>query len=969
MPVQASVLRSRVALLGLAGLIAGAALWYTSPGAEVKSAAVPTSQAPAAQAPASVPLDAPLPMDPAVTTGRFENGLRYYIRANKQPLGRAELRLVVNAGSVLEEDDQRGLAHFVEHMAFNGTKHFPKQEISSFLQSLGMRFGPSVNASTTFDETIYALQIPTDKPAVVDRSLLILEDWAQNVTFDPAEVDKERGVVIEEWRMRRGAAARMQEAQFPLLFKGSRYADRPPIGTVENLQKFDIARLKAFYSTWYRPDLMGVIAVGDFDLRAMQELIRKHFAAIPAARAARPRPSFPLPPQPGTQYNVVTDKEAPGAAVTVYANRAAGSDSTVGDYRRQIIDRLAAIMLSTRLSEIAQRPNAPVLSATATRGRLVRTVDSAMVSAALREDVIERGLVALFSEVERVARAGFTPEELERQKTTLLRGFELAVAQRDTRPSAQFAAEYTRSVTRDEPFPGLAYESDLMRRFVPAITLTEVNAAAKAWSPADNRAVLVNAPEKPGVTVPDAARFAAALKAVASATFPAYVARADNLPLLDAKPVGGSIVRTTTVASLGLTEWELSNGLKVVVKPTKFKEDEVLFGATSSGGTSLASDADLVPAQTAVQVVTSLGFGKFASADLRRMLTGKVASVRPLIGLYEEGLAGSASQKDLETLFQLIYLTMTQPRRDPVIFNSLQSSMRSAFANQSANPEFGFGVALASALTQDHPRARLLTRETVDAMDMDRSLAFYKARFGDASRFRFIFAGSVDPEALKPLVEQYLAGLPSAHRQESWRDVGVRFPATIVDRKVQRGTEPRSRVAIVFGGAMPYDPAHTTALRAMAEVLQTRLRETLREALGGTYVVTATATAVTRPREEYTVSIGFGSDPARVEALTARVFEEIARLKADGPTAQELANVKAALLRDFETGSRQNAFVLTQLLQRYERGESPETLLQVPESYKQVTAAAVRDAARTYLDANRYVKVTLLPEKATAPAR
>ena len=531
---------------------------------------------------ATAPLTTTLPLDTAVTQGRLDNGLRYILRANKQPLGRAELRLVVNAGSVLEADDQRGLAHFVEHMAFNGTRNFPKQEAIAFLQSLGMRAGPSINATTSYDETVYALQIPTDAPAVMDRALLILADWAHAITFDPAEVDKERGVIIEEWRLRRNATARMLDLQFPVLLKGSRYADRRPIGTVESLKTFPHARLKDFYTTWYRPDLMAVIGVGDFDPRAMQDLIRKRLGVIPAVKTPLSRPSYVVPAQIGTQYSAATDKEATGATVTVYAKRPVPAQLTVGEYRAEIVARLAAAMVSHRLTGVAQQPNSPLLSANATQGRVVRSGQAAIVNAGLRENLIERGLVALFGELERIARDGLTPEELERQKTIMLRGFELAVAQREARSSAQLAAEYVRLFTIDEPSPGLAYESDLIQRFVPQMTLAEVNAAARAWTVADNRVVLVNAPEKAGVVIPDAGRFAGMLKALGSASLPAYVARANNQPLIDAPPPAGTIVKTTTNAALGITEWELSNGLKVVIRPTTFKEDEVLFGAVES---------------------------------------------------------------------------------------------------------------------------------------------------------------------------------------------------------------------------------------------------------------------------------------------------------------------------------------------------------------------------------------------------
>jgi zinc protease len=453
------------------------------------------------------------------------------------------------------------------------------------------------------------------------------------------------------------------------------------------------------------------------------------------------------------------------------------------------------------------------------------------------------------------------------------------------------------------------------------------------------------------------------MKAVETATVTPYVARTSTAPLLDKPPAAGKVTRISTRDRLGVTEWELSNGARVVLKPTTFKEDEIVFLAMRPGGTSLASDADFVPAQTSAQVVSTLGVGKFASADLRRVLTGEVVSVRPIIAPYLSSLAGGGSRRDVERLFQLIYLYFTQPRRDPAIFSALTTQLRSALANQTATPDFAFASTMISALTQDHLRSRPTTRETIDAMDMDKSLAFYRDRFSDASGFTFVFVGSFDVEAMRPLVEQYLGGLPSTRRPETWRDVGIRAPAGIVEKRVAKGIEPRSRTSIVFTGPMPYDLEHTAALRAAADVLQTRLRNALREALSATYNVTVTSATTKRPSEEYSATISFQSDPARMEALSARVFEEIARFKSGGPTPQELADAKAGLLRDFETSSRQNAYWLAQLAARYELGDSPETLLQVPDSYRQLSAASVQEAARVAFDTNRYVKVTLVPEK------
>src|SRR5580765_522926 len=530
----------------------------------------------------TAPLTAKIPVDPQITTGQFANGLRYYIRKNKKPEGRAELRLVVNAGSILEERDQSGLAHFVEHMAFNGTKHFPKQETVKFLESIGMRFGPSVNAFTSFDETVYMLEVPTDKPEVLDKAFLILEDWAHNVSFDDTEIDKERGVITEEWRLRRGAGARMQDKQFPILFKGSRYAERLPIGDMEVVQSFKHERLKKFYEDWYRPELMAVVAVGDFDKSTIETLVKNHFETIPKSPATKLRPKYDVPEQPGTLYAIATDKEASGTSVSVYSKMPARDQTTIGAYRQQIVERLFSGMLSTRFSEMAQKPDAPFLGAGAGRGQFVRPLEVSTLSAGVKEDGVERGLDALFSEALRVEKFGFTATELDRVKRNTMRGLERAVTEKENTPSSSLADEYARNFTDGEPSPGIEYEMGLHGRFLPEITLAEVNALAKQWVPDKNRVVLVNAPEKAGLTVPDQTKLASIIAAAEKKELTAYVDTVGTQPLIDSAPAAGTITKTATKDAFGITEWELSNGVKVVLKPTNFKEDEVIFQAFST---------------------------------------------------------------------------------------------------------------------------------------------------------------------------------------------------------------------------------------------------------------------------------------------------------------------------------------------------------------------------------------------------
>lgn len=908
-------------------------------------------------------LDQVIPIDPQITLGKYDNGLSYYIRVNKKPENRAELRLVVNAGSVLEDDDQRGLAHFVEHMAFNGTKHFAKQELVKFMESIGMRFGPSLNAFTSFDETVYMLEIPTDKPEVIQTAFLILEDWAHNLSFEPAEIDKERGVIIEEWRLGRGAYARMMDRQFPILLKDSRYAERLPIGHKETLEAFKHETLKKFYADWYRPDMMAVIAVGDFDKSEVEKLIKQHFASLPMPPGPRPRPDFEVPDHPETLFAIATDKEAFTAGVSVYNKLLLRDQTTVAAYRQNIIGQLYMGMLNRRFAELAQKPDPPFLNAYLSRGGFVRSKDAAILSAMVKEDGIERGLDALLTESAKVSRFGFTPTELERQKLDALRNMERLNAEKDKQESDLFASEYVRHFLQREPIPGIEYEFELTKRFLPEITVEEMNKLGKEWTGERSRVVLVSAPQKEGLQVPDEPKLLAVIKAVAGKEIQPYVDTVGGQALLDVLPEAGRVVNTKVREEFGITEWELSNGAKVVLKPTSFKQDEIVFRALSPGGTSLSSDKDYIPASTATQVIPAGGLGKFNAIELRKVLSGKVATVRPFIGETDEGMSGNGSPKDLETLFQLIYLSFTQPRADATIFGVLTAQMKAMLANIKASPEFAFMETLQTTLAQNHYRERPMSPEIIDEMSLEKSFAFYKDRFADASDFTFIFIGNIDLEMMKPLVERYLASLPSLLRKETWKDVGIDPPTGIVEKAVKKGIEPKSQTAIVFTGPFLYDRPHRTAIRALSLVLDTRLRNLVREELSGTYGVAVRADYSKIPDEEYSFIINFGCNPERQEELVKAVFQEIENIKVSGPSDKETSDAREAMFREYETGMKQNNWLLTQIYYRYQINEDLKELFDFGDYLSTLSPAMIQEAARAHLNTGNYVRVSLFPEK------
>jgi zinc protease len=916
---------------------------------------------PAAPPAQTIGLDQPVPVDPRITIGYLPNGLRYYVRANGRPYQRAELRLVVNVGSVVEDTDQLGLAHFVEHMAFNGSEHFAKQDLIQFMESIGMRLGPGVNANTSFDETVYMLHVPTDNVETLRKAFLFFSDIAHGLSFDADAIDKERGVIVEEWRQGRGAAARMQDVQFPILLKGSRYADRTPIGSREGIETFKPEALKRFYHDWYRPDLMAVIAVGDFNKADVERMIRDLFGQIPTPPERRPRPEFQVPDHPDTRFTIATDPEATMTMVALYNMLPLRDQTTVGAYRQQQVERLYANMLNARLSEISLKPDPPFLKAATERGIFVRTKEAASLMALVKEDQVARGLSSLVTESTRAAKYGFSAAELDRERLEVLRGYEGAYAERDKEESADLAAEFIRAYTTKEPTPGMTYEYGLVQRFLPEITVAEVNKVARDWT-SGSRVVLVSAPRKAGLTVPDATMLAAAMKSAAEGDIKPYVDMASSQPLMEALPAAGRIVGATARGSGGLQEWVLSNGAKVILLPTTFKQDEVIFRATSPGGTSLASDKDYVAARTAAQVIGAGGLGPFNIIQLRNSLAGKAVSVSPFIDDTEEGLGGGASPKDLETMFQLIYLTFTAPRADAEAFAALTSQMRAMLANQQASPEWEFRQTIATTLAQNHFRARPMTPKMVDEMDLQRSFAFYKERFADASDFTFVFTGSFDIDAIRPLVERYLASLPALNRRETWKNEGIVPPRGVVEKVVRKGIEPKSQAALVFTGPIEFDTPHEVTLDALSIVLEGRLRRSLREALRGTYGVDVGSSATKIPEPRYSVTVEFGCDPERTTELVSTAFREIERLRSDGPTDAEVSDAREALMVGHQTDMAENARLANEIMHRFEQGQDVTEFFTLPAEFQKLSASAIRDAAQRYLDTANVVKVTLLPE-------
>ena len=857
--------------------------------------------------------EAPLPVDPLVITGTLPNGMAYYIRENSEPRNRAFLRLAVDAGSVLEDEDQLGLAHFLEHMAFNGTASYSGNEIISFLERLGMRFGPDINAYTSFDETVYKLSAPTDEPETFATALDVLYEWSSEMTLDPEEIDKERGVIVEEWRFRRGARARMREKQYPVLFGDSRYAERLPIGDMDLIETFEPEVLERFYADWYRPGLSAVVAVGDFDAAEVEDRIRKVFGPFEEQADPPPREAFAVPDHEETRFVVASDPETSYTTVSVYVKRDAETLTTREDYRATIMGQLFTSMFNARLEEITREPDAPFLGAGVSSGSLVRTKAAATLSAAVDGNAVAPALEALVAEVRRVTEHGFTATELERAKQNRLRSVEQAYRERENTDSERFADEYVRAFLEDEAIPGIAYERDLTEELLPTITLDEVNDLADAYLDDRNRVVMVSAIESDDLPDVEESDLRAAFESGQSVVVEPYEDTIVASELLGVLPEPGKVEQETTLDAEGVLDWRLSNGARVLLLPTDYREDQLVFSAFSPGGTSRVADERFRSAQYATAFTEQMGYGEFSASDLQRLLSGKAVSVSPYIDTYEEGFSGSASVEDLETVLQLLHLKMTAPRRDEDTFNALKRQFAAVIANQENQPQFQFRSRFQELYSDSHPRALPLYGAALEEIELDDVLATYTERFSDASDFTFVFVGTIDPDALRPLAERYLATLPADGADPGWRDVGIDRPDGIVTDTVRAGIEPVSEVVVAFHGTYDFSQQSNYAIRAVERMLSIRMQEVIREDESGTYGVGVQAKFSRIPDERYSLLVSFRSSPERIEELTGRVFDVIREVREEVPDESYVERIRETQRSSFREQLTNNQFWLSQV--------------------------------------------------------
>jgi zinc protease len=913
---------------------------------------------------------APLALWPAVHQGTLPNGLTYYVMHHEKPEKRAMMWLAVKAGSVDEDDDQRGLAHFDEHMAFNGTKHFPKNELINYLQSIGMRFGADLNANTWWQRTLYQLEVPTDNPEFVSKGFEILHDWAGDVSYTPKDVKDESGVVLEEWRLGRGAFRRLFDKSLPVLFAGTRYAVRDTIGLPDIIRKHDRDALYRFYKDWYRPDQMAVIVVGDVDPAQIEKTIQADFGDLKNPQNERKHLAGGVPPATGTRISIETDKELPQPVVQIMNIVPHRSSASRRDDRRLLVERIYTTIVNERFAQLERKQETPFTNAGVAieTPDEMRELDSFEREAEPKPGRLEDALRALVTEVVRVERHGFTQSELDRARAEVMRNYEEAADREATTNSRDFTEEAVRHFLTGELMIGRVAERDLAKEFLPQITVDELNANVKSFGAAENRGIAIWIPDGQPTITKD--RVLAIIGEVEKSDVPAWQDKPIPTTLMAKLPTPGKIVKEKKLDAIGVTEWTLSNGAKVIVKPTDFEKDTVLLGATSPGGTATVGDKDFQNARFSSSIAQVGGAGDFDSDTLDKVLAGKKVSVQLQVGETEELVNANASSKDLETMFQLLYLRITQPRKDPDVFKTWQANTAEFFKNQERSPEFMFARDAQAAEYKNNPRRSFPSGDDITKLDEDKALAFLKDRYGDVSDFTFVIVGEVDLDKVKPLVETYLASLPGKNRHEHEKDLGIRKVPGVVKKTFELGVEPKASVRVDIHADDTWSHDKERDAYILGQLLSNRLREVLREDAGGVYGVGANISIDRSPHQERSVSVNFGCAPERVDELVGdmnKVLDEIVAGKTE-KLGDYIDKIKEIYARQRETELRQDRFWLQRLERAYKYGDDPADIPDTTKTIARMTPELIKASAKHFLDRRQVYTAIRVPATAAAPA-
>lgn len=907
-----------------------------------------------------------IPSDPSVKTGTLSNGMKYYIKKNTLPEKKVDFRLAINAGSILEDENQRGLAHFMEHMNFNGTKNFPDNKLVDFLQSIGVKFGQHLNAYTSFDETVYMLPVPLDKPGNLDAGLKVMEDWAFNATLSDEQINKERGVVLEELRLGLGADKRMMDKYLPKLLYNSQYANRLPIGTKDVLQNFKPDVIRKFHQDWYRPDLMAIVVVGDINVDEVEKKIKDNFSKYKNPSTPRERKNFELPNHKQTLVAIETDPDATNSMVRFVMKDAEAyqPDITVEQYNQSLIENLTTTMLNNRLRELINSNNPPFTFGSVYHGgTYARSKEAFQGFAMTKEGDQLNGLNVLLTEVERAKRFGFTQSELDRAKSQVLSNLERSYNNRDKTESDMLVDEYVRNFLEHEPMPGVSWEYEENKKFLPGVTLAQTNEIIKKMVKDDSRVIIMTGPKKDNVAMPTEAMVLNTFESVKIADLKPYEEKATIKNLIKPFKSEGKIAKTETDEKLGTITWTLSNGAKVTFKKTDFKDDEIVFTARSLGGSSLISDADYNKTQFAFQALTEAGVSGYSKADLTNYLAGKQVSVNPSIGNLTEGISGRTTRKDLGTTMELVYAYFTGLNYSPDAFNAYKTKQSAMLNNLLSNPQFYFSSEHAKFMNQKNPRFIGIVPLDKDWANTDYKKAYdiYKEKFANAGNFHFYFVGNVDANTLKNEVVQYIASLPSTGKASAFKDTGYRQINGDYSKVYKKGKDPKSMVTIAYSGEAPYNEKEALALEALGEVATIKVIEKLREDESGIYGGGARGGMYKVPYSNYSFSINFPCGPENADKLTKSALAELQKLIDKGPEQKDLDKYKEGEFNDHKTSLKDNSYWLNALTKNQLDGSDKYEILNYEEKVKALTVKDLQDVAKKYLSKGKIV-ATLMPE-------
>ena len=910
----------------------------------------------------------PIPTDPNVRIGKLENGLTYYIRHNELPEERADFYIAQKVGSILEEENQRGLAHFLEHMCFNGTTNFPGKGIINWLETIGVRFGENLNAYTSIDETVYNINnVPVIRDGIVDSCLLILHDWANDLTLAEAEIDNERGVIHEEWRTGQGAMMRMYEQALPKAFEGSKYGHRLPIGTIEVIDNFPYQALRDYYETWYRPDQQGIVVVGDIDVDKVEAKIKELFSPIQMPANAPERKYEQVPDNKEPIITIAKDKEQPSTIIYIWHKHPATPNEAKGNIGYLVQNYMFSMissMMHARLEELRQSANPPIIQAASGDSDflLAKTTEAFVGMAVSKDDGIPTALSTLVREIERARKFGFTASEYARAKADYLLMLESAYKERDKMKNNQYVQEYIRHFIDNEPIPGIETEYALMNQLAPNIPVEAINSILPQLIKDENIVINIFGPDKEGMVYPTEAEILDILNKTKAEEITAYVDKVSDEPLMKEAPKAGKIVKTEE-GPFGSTALTLSNGVRVVLKTTDFKADEIRMRAFSPGGTSVFGTKEALQLKMLNSVTGLGGLGNFSNVDLEKVLAGKKATIGATVSGLSEGLNGSCSPKDLETLLQLTYLSFTAPRMDEEAFESFKQRTKASLANQEANPMTALTDTLQMEMYGDHPLAGRVKAEMIDQLDYNRIMEMYKDRFKEAGDFTFLFVGNINLEEAKPLIETYLGGLPTINRKENYQDIQLNIRKGTHKNLFEKQMEtPKATVLNIISGNCEYNLKNDLLMTMLSQTMSMVYLETVREKEGASYGVSAFGQLSRGIKDEALFQIYFDTDPAKREKMEQIVMSELQKVAQEGPRPEHLAKVKEFLLKKHIEDAKENSYWLGQLNNYYWYKTDMNT--DYEKLVNDLTAEDVKNFTKALLDQGNIIEITMTAKEA-----